>query len=158
MKSFAVDPYGRMSICVISQQEMYDIRQGSVREGWEKFLLAVRTRKRTRPTKCVQCRIQSLCGMCPANGELENGDKESPVAFLCEAAHLRALSLGLEVPAHGDCEFCSGGTEQDRLSRSAERIRSAEIDVENWTEPASLFPVLNQGGARTACGGCGAGH
>ena len=157
MKSFAVDPYGRMSICVISQQETYDIRQGSVREGWEKFLLAVRTRKRTRPTKCVQCRIQSLCGMCPANGELENGDKESPVAFLCEAAHLRALSLGLEVPPHGDCEFCSGGSEEERLRHSAERIRSAEIDVEEWTEPASLLPVLNQAGARTACGSCG-GH
>src|SRR5713101_4767742 len=132
MKSFAVDPYGRMSICVISQQETYDIRQGSVREGWEKFLLAVRTRKRTRPTKCVQCRIQSLCGMCPANGELENGDKESPVAFLCEAAHLRAMSLGLKVPAHGDCEFCCGGTEEERLLHSAERIRSAEINVEDW--------------------------
>jgi radical SAM protein with 4Fe4S-binding SPASM domain len=158
MKSFAIDPYGRMSICVISQQETYDIRQGSVREGWEKFLLAVRTRKRTRPTKCVQCRIQSLCGMCPANGELENGDKESPVAFLCEAAHLRAMSLGLKVPAHGDCKFCCGGTEEERLRHSAERIRSAEINVEDWMEPASLFPVLNQASARTACGGCGAGH
>jgi hypothetical protein len=96
--------------------------------------------------------------MCPANGELENGDKESPVAFLCETAHLRAVTLGLEVPAHGDCEFCSGGTEEERLRHSAERIRSAEIDVEGWTEPTSLFPVLNQAGTRTACGGCGAGH
>ncbi len=157
MQSFAIDPYGRMSICVISQQETYDIRQGSVREGWEKFLLAVRTRKRIRPTKCVQCRIQSLCGMCPANGELENGDKESPVAFLCETAHLRAVSLGLEVPAHGDCEFCSGAGKA-RVREAAMRIRSAETNVEDWTEPVSLFPVLNQSGLRTACGGCGAGH
>jgi radical SAM protein with 4Fe4S-binding SPASM domain len=159
MKSFAVDPYGRMSVCVISQRETYDIRQGSVREGWEKFLLAVRTHKRTRLTKCVQCRIQSLCGMCPANGELENGDKESPVAFLCEAAHLRALSLGLEVPAHGDCEFCRVGAEQGRIRDAAERIRSAETNVEDWSEPASLLPVLNQAGPRTACSNCGvAGH
>jgi len=146
-----------MSICVISQQETYDIRQGSVREGWEKFLLAVRTRKRTRPTKCVQCRIQSLCGMCPANGELENGDQESPVAFLCEAAHLRAVSLGLEVPAHGDCEFCEGEG-QERVRESAARIRSAEINVEDWTEPESPFAVLNQAAPRSACGSCGAGH
>jgi len=152
-----VDPYGRMSICVISQQETYDIRQGSVREGWEKFLLTVRTSKRTRPTKCTQCRIQSLCGMCPANGELENGDKESPVAFLCEAAHLRALSLGLEIPEHGDCEFCEGEG-QERIRESAVRIRSAEINVEDWMEPAPAFPVLNQGGLRSGCASCGAGH
>ena len=146
-----------MSICVISQQETYDLRQGSVREGWEKFLLAVRTMKRSRPTKCVECRIQSLCGMCPANGELENGDKESPVAFLCEAAHLRAFSLGLDVPPHGDCEFCHGAG-RERLLKSAERIRSAEIDVEAWVEPATPFSVLNQAVPRTACGGCGVAH
>ena len=155
MKAFAVDPYGRMSICVISQQETYDIRQGSVKEGWEKFLLAVRTRKRTRLTKCQQCRIQSLCGMCPANGELESGDKETPVAFLCEVAHLRAQSLGLEVPAHGECEFCAGGAEHDRVRAAAQRVRSAETDVEGWSEPESPFLVLNQAGPRTACSGCG---
>ena len=157
MKSFAVDPYGNMSICVISQQETYDLRQGSVREGWEKFLHGVRTKKRTRPTKCTDCRIQSLCGMCPANGELENGDKESPVAFLCEAAHLRAHTLGLEVPAHGDCEFCSGAG-LERVRESAARIQSAEINVEDWMEPVSFFPVLNQAAPRTACGSCGTGH
>jgi radical SAM protein with 4Fe4S-binding SPASM domain len=146
-----------MSVCVISQQETYDLRQGSMREGWEKFLLAVRTRKRARLTKCVQCRIQSLCGMCPANGELENGDKESPVAFLCEAAHLRARSLGLQIPAHGDCEFCNGGAEEERVRAAGERIRSSEIDVEAWQEPESPFQVLNQSGLRTACSSCGVG-
>jgi len=158
MKTFAVDPYGRMSVCVISQQDTYDLRLGSVREGWEKFLHAVRTRKRTRITKCVECRIQSVCGMCPANGELENGDKESPVSFLCEVAHLRALSLGLEVPAHGPCEFCHGGAEESRVRLAAARIRSAETSVDDWIEPDSPFPILNQTGPRTACSSCGVGH
>lgn len=157
MNSFAINPYGEMSVCVISQQKTYDIRQGSVKEGWEEFLLAVRTRKRTRTTKCQQCRIQALCGMCPANGELEAGDQETPVAFLCEVAHLRALSLGLEVPEHGDCEFCAGGAEQDRVRAAARRIGAAEIDVEGWTEPASPFAILNQATPRTTCSSCG-GH
>src|SRR5439155_16400097 len=73
VKSFAIDPYGHMSICVLSHQQTYDIRQGSVRDGWEQFLLAVRQQKRRRPfTKCVRCRLHSVCSMCPANGELEN--------------------------------------------------------------------------------------
>ncbi len=157
MNSFAIDPYGRMSVCVISQQETYDTRAGSVREGWEKFLLEVRTRKRTKLTKCVECRIQSLCGMCPANGELENGDKESPVEFLCEAAHLRAATLGLEVPAHGDCEFCSGEG-RERVRAAAARIQTQETNVDDWSEPISLLPVLKQAGARSGCGSCGVGH
>jgi radical SAM protein with 4Fe4S-binding SPASM domain len=157
MYSFAINPYGGMTICLISQQESYNVRQGNVREGWEKFLNAVRTRKRTRLTKCVQCRIQSLCGMCPANGELENGEKESPVPFLCEVAHLRALSLGLEVPAHAECEFCHGGAEEERVREAVARIQSGEISVDDWSEPEPVFPILNQT-RRTGCSSCGVGH
>ena len=39
---------------------------------------------------------------------MENGDKESPVEFLCHVAHLRAATIGAEIPAHGECEFCVG--------------------------------------------------
>ena len=76
VQSFAINPYGGMSICTLSQHDVYDLRTGSFREGWEQFLRRVRAKKITRPTKCVPCELKSLCGMCPANGELENGDPE----------------------------------------------------------------------------------
>ena len=53
VNSFAIDPYGQMSICVLSHQDTYDVRSGSVSEGWEQFLLRVRTRERRRITKCT---------------------------------------------------------------------------------------------------------
>ncbi len=157
VKSFAIDPYGHMSICVISHQETYDIRSGSVRQGWEQFLIKVRQRERTRPTKCDTCRIQAVCSMCPANGELENGDQESPVDFLCEVAHLRALALGFEIPEHGDCDFCAHGERGKELRESAARIASREIDPEEWTAARPLLPVLNNPVA-SSCGGCGSFH
>lgn len=154
LKSFAIDPYGRMSICVLSQQEGYDIRKGSVREGWDHFLLSVRQRERKQLTKCQSCRIRSVCSMCPANGELENGDPESPVDFLCEVAHLRAMALGFEVPEHGDCEFCRDGERRRALLESAERIASREIDPAEWTAPQPLLPVLNASTVVSGCSGC----
>ena len=157
VKSFAIDPYGHMSICVISHRETYDIRQGSVREGWEHFLLEVRHRERTRPTKCDACRIQSVCSSCPATGELETGDPESPVEFLCEVAHLRAMALGFEVPPHGDCEFCNDAASRAELKSSAERIASREMNPEEWFAPRPLLPVLNSAAA-SGCGGCGSFH
>jgi len=153
MKAFSINPYGEMGICVISTQETFDVRDAGVRAVWESSLLELRTRKRTKLTKCQQCRIQSLCGMCPANGEMENGDRESPVSFLCHVAHLRAAAIGIEVPAHGECEFCAGGSEYDALADSARRIISQEIDVENWTGPQQIFTILNN--ASITAGGCG---
>jgi radical SAM protein with 4Fe4S-binding SPASM domain len=156
--AFAINAYGEMGICVVSQQDTYDVREKGVRFVWEGALLQLRNRKRTRLTKCVRCRIQSLCGMCPANGELENGDKESPVAFLCHAAHLRAAVIGVEVPEHGDCEFCSGGIEHSAIIESAHRISTHEIDVESWAGPQQVLPILNNNSVITgSCGGCG-GH
>jgi len=157
INSFAVDPYGHMSICVLSHQDTYDIRSGSVQEGWEQFLLKVRGKKRERISKCVKCRIRSLCSMCPANGELENKDPESPVEFLCEVAHLRAMAFGFEVPAHGECEFCPGGSHHSSVRDAARRIVSKDINVSEWTSPQVLLPILNNRPAASygGCGGCG---
>jgi radical SAM protein with 4Fe4S-binding SPASM domain len=153
MNSFAINAHGEIGICVISQQDTFDIREAGVKRVWEESLLQLRKRKRTRVTKCIQCRIQSLCGMCPANGEMENGDKESPVDFLCHVAHLRAAVIGVDVPAHGDCEFCSNGSEHEAVAESARRIANREIDVESWVGPQQLLPILNS--TTVAAGGCG---
>jgi len=158
LKAFAIDPYGHMSICVISHQDTYDIRAGNVREGWDQFLLSVRQRQPWRISKCNDCKIKSVCGMCPANGELESGDPESPVEFLCEVAHLRAMALGFEVPEHGDCEFCHDAERRDALLESAKRISTREIDPGLWSASKSLLPVLNNPAAGAGCGGCGTFH
>ena len=156
MNSFAINAYGEIGICVISQQETFGIRGAGVRAVWEESLLQLRNRKRRTVTKCVECRIQSLCGMCPANGELENGDRESPVAFLCNVAHLRATAIGVEVPAHGACEFCVGGSEHEALMESARRIVNREVDVETWSGPHQILPILNAPGITVGgCGNCG---
>ncbi len=156
MNSFAINAYGQVGICVISQQETFGIRGASVKEVWGESLLQLRQRKRTQMTKCHQCRIQSLCGMCPANGELENGDRESPVDFLCHVAHLRAASLGVEIPAHGVCEFCGGGAQHEEMMASARRIANKEIRVEAWVGPQHLLPILNNPASVSGgCGSCG---
>jgi radical SAM protein with 4Fe4S-binding SPASM domain len=155
MSGFAINAYGEMGICVISQQETFSVREVGVRRVWEESLLRLRSRKRTRITKCVQCRIQSLCGMCPANGEMENGDQESPVEFLCHVAHLRAAAVGAEIPAHGECEFCVGGPQHDDMMESARRIAGGEIDVEGWMGAQQLLPILSNTAAVSGCGNCG---
>jgi radical SAM protein with 4Fe4S-binding SPASM domain len=144
-----------MSICVLSHQDEYDVRSGSVKDGWDHFLLEVRNRPRTRPTKCSTCRIRTVCSTCAAVSELENGNAETPVDFMCEVAHLRAVALGCEVPEHGDCEFCREGEQRQAMLEAAARIASHENNVAAWAAPQILLPVLNASAATSGCGGCG---
>ena len=103
--SFAIDPQGGLSLCVLSQVDKFNLRTGLLRDGWDGALRQVRARKIRTATKCTMCELKSsLCGMCPANGELENGDPEAPVDFLCRVAHLRAYAFDLPVAPHGRCE------------------------------------------------------
>ncbi len=150
----AIDPTGQMTICVISHQDGYNLRSGSFKQGWTGKLQEIRQTKRSSTTICTDCRLQSLCSMCPAMGELENGNPESPVEFICQVAHLRAYTLGLEVPAHGDCPCCSGGAHHRQLKDSAARLREDACHSENilpMVAANATLPVLQ------SRGGCGSG-
>ena len=156
IQSFAIDPYGKLSICVLSHFDRYDLRKGSFQDGWEGFLSEVRHKKRKRLTKCVACGLKEMCGMCPANGELENEDPEAPVDFLCHVAHLRAHAVGLKVPPHGDCEYCQGGENYEDLMRSLAALEggSAATELASMRSEKSLFlPILTEETASAGSGG-----
>ncbi len=161
VQSFAIDPSGKMSICVLSHFDTYDLRTGSFQEGWDGFLSQVRHKKRTRLTKCVACGLKEMCGMCPANGELENGDPEAPVDFLCHVAHLRAHAVGLQVPPHGDCEYCQDGANYEDLMQSLAAVEEGSAARELAfikNEQAFSLPILTEetvsGGSSCSGGGC----
>jgi radical SAM protein with 4Fe4S-binding SPASM domain len=158
INSFAIDPYGRLSICTMSQSDMFDLRGGSFREGWDEFLGKVRLgKKRSTLTKCVSCGLKSMCGMCPANGELENKDPEAPVEYLCHVAHLRAMTLGLEIPEHGACEYCAGGVVHDRVAQEAEALKSGVPRRAARSLPVAIQPAAATGCSSGGCNSCGGG-
>ena len=93
--------------------------------------------------------------MCPANGELENGDPESPVDFLCQVAHLRAYGLGYAVPhhdtGHTKCPNCEGGPNHTALLGAAARIDLQIAGTDLLLEGKSASPILNVLQSATGC-------
>jgi radical SAM protein with 4Fe4S-binding SPASM domain len=122
VNSFAIDPYGNLTICVLSHFDKFNLRDGSFAEGWDFLTNNIRAKSVTRPSKCTACGLKSVCGMCPANGELENGDPEAPVDFLCHTAHLRAAAFEIDMAPHGDCEYCNGGEREDLIRDEVARL------------------------------------
>lgn len=115
--AFTIDPYGMLRVCSLSADAGFDVRRGGFRAGWEEWMPCVRGAEISRRTKCTDCSLAPLCGMCPAQGMLAGGDGETPVDFLCRVAHLRARAFGIEVAPHGPCEYCG---EDAPLPRRAE--------------------------------------
>jgi radical SAM protein with 4Fe4S-binding SPASM domain len=122
LNSFAIDSYGMLRMCALSQTDAYELRSGNFQEGWESFLFSLRQKKQKKQTKCVACKIKSMCGMCPANAGLECMDVETPVDFLCHVAHLRAYAFGIPIPPHGDCEYCEGGSRYEEMMKTVDQL------------------------------------
>ena len=83
VSSFAIDPQGGTEHlrAVAAGQVQSANRVACARAGMSRCA-GVRARKITAPTKCTSCELKSsLCAMCPANGELENGDPENAGRF-----------------------------------------------------------------------------
>jgi radical SAM protein with 4Fe4S-binding SPASM domain len=150
VSSFSVDPEGKLSICVLSQQDMFDLRKGSFQEGWNEFLGKVRKKAITRHTKCTDCRIRDLCSTCAATAELEHGDAETPVDYFCEVAHMRAHAVGYPPPAHGECAFCAGGSEHARMVDEVATLKRGERVMRRPS-----LAVLADAPARSSCGSGG---
>jgi radical SAM protein with 4Fe4S-binding SPASM domain len=157
VNSFAIDPNGAMTICVLSHVDKYDLRKGSVRDGWEHFLRGVRARPATKITKCTRCPLGSLCGSCAATAELENGDPESAVDFLCRTAHLRAQVFGVDVHPHGDCEYCEGGIRRDWVLHATDDVlaRAGKELEEVMALPLPEGMEAAAGCGSGGCSGCG---
>ena len=150
VNSWSIDPYGDLSICVLSHVDRYNVVKGSFRDGWD-FLANVHRKPVTRPTKCTNCALRSLCGMCAANGELENGDPEAPVDWLCQTAHLRAMTFDVDIRPHGDCEYCPEGERHEIVRMTAEALRKGG-SIPLAAAAATALPPLP---AATTCGGGG---
>ena len=85
----------------MSRSRSYDMREGSFHEGWHEFLPQVRYQNAGDDYVCNRCELISLCGQCPGWAQLEHGDQQTKVEFLCRVAHLRAETLGASILGRG---------------------------------------------------------
>ncbi|MBN1349459.1 radical SAM protein [candidate division KSB1 bacterium] len=103
ISTFHVDPYGQLSVCEMARVPSYNLRQGTFHKGWCDFMPRVLVQKWTQQVPCQQCELISLCAQCPGFAQLENGNQEAPVEYVCQIAHLRAEALGLKVNSPDSC-------------------------------------------------------
>jgi radical SAM protein with 4Fe4S-binding SPASM domain len=92
---FHVDPYGQLSMCMMTRTQTFNLRNSSFNDGWRNYLPEVRYQTPVGEYACNQCKLLSLCGQCPGWANLEHGKSQSQVDYLCLVAQLRAKAFNL---------------------------------------------------------------
>lgn len=90
-RDFDVDPYGMLSFCgFIKDPAMrYDLRKGTFREAWERFIPSLAGKVRGGEdylNNCGSCEYREDCRWCPVYGYLEHGRYSAKVEYLCDVA------------------------------------------------------------------------
>ena len=130
-----VDAYGQYQLCMLLRHPdtVYDLRQGTLREGLTAFFPQVRASRATNPEylrRCARCFLKGLCEQCPAHAWSEHGTLDTPVEYLCQVAHAQAVYLGLLASGENAWDVEDGQARAERLyasymQRSQEHGRSA---------------------------------
>ncbi len=96
LQTFHIDPYGYLSVCMMSRVPNYDLRRCTFKEVWYSFIPSVLSKKWEQNVPCRSCDLISLCGQCPGLAQIEHGEPERPIDYLCQIAHLRAKKFRLK--------------------------------------------------------------
>lgn len=71
---FAVTPYGKMNLCVAFPIPQYDLRTGTVRDGWEVLKRTVDEATPNEHDECPTCDVRPYCRQGRSDAWLETGD------------------------------------------------------------------------------------
>ena len=87
--SLAITPYGEMNLCLEYHFPQYDLRKGSLSEGWRELVNYVKSAKPGENYQCKNCELQEFCQWCPAEGWLNKGDRNACISYFKELARIR---------------------------------------------------------------------
>lgn len=95
---FAVTPYGEMNLCVAFPTPKYDLRTGTVREGWAALKRTVDLAQPTARYECAACNVNRFCRQGRSDAWLETGDMSACLPHFKEWAQLEHRSHALLDP------------------------------------------------------------
>ncbi|MBN1893031.1 radical SAM protein [bacterium] len=100
LSQVAIDAYGFFQPCQVLRHPLAVVHSDSISLKDYLTICTVKIRKMKAAhshylNQCANCFLKALCSQCPAMSWMEHGDLDTPVKFLCDLAHVRAVQLGL---------------------------------------------------------------
>ena len=94
-----LDPYGNLHPCGLLESVSYDLRRGTVREGYREALPQLIATFPAPEGPCLACDIAAACRMCPARALLDGVSVTGPSPFYCDLGRLRIEAFAPQAEA-----------------------------------------------------------
>ncbi len=85
----AITPHGEMNLCISNPLPRYDLKAGTVEEGWKSLVRLVDSTRPTKAYECPHCPVKTHCTRGPGDSQLEMGDVNACVPQFKREAELR---------------------------------------------------------------------
>jgi radical SAM protein with 4Fe4S-binding SPASM domain len=95
---FAITPYGEMNLCTAFPIPRYDLRTGTVKEGWDMLKQTVDQAHPSHGYECPTCEVRTHCRLGRSDAWLETGDMSSCLPHYKEWAQLEYRTYALLDP------------------------------------------------------------
>lgn len=95
---FAITPYGEMNLCTAFPLPRYDLRTGTVKEGWDILKHTVDRAQPSQRYECPTCEVRPHCRQGRSDAWLETGDMSSCLPHYKEWAQLECRTYALLDP------------------------------------------------------------
>jgi radical SAM protein with 4Fe4S-binding SPASM domain len=95
---FAITPYGEMNLCTAFPIPRYDLRTGTVKEGWEILKQTVDQAHPSQRYECPTCEVRPHCRQGRSDAWLETRDMSSCLPHYKEWAQLEQRTYALLDP------------------------------------------------------------
>ncbi len=149
--------WGDRNLRNLAAGDLYCARGRSAGECGKESLLELRTRKRTREYKVHSMPYPVSVRYVPS--ERRDGKwrpRESGRVLMSGGSSSCCEHWCPRFPPMGSASSAPAAVKHDAMIESARRIASKEIDVESWSVPQQILPILNNLGISAGgCGNCG---
>jgi len=82
------------SECLLLESLKYDLKTGSIQEGWHRAVPDMLKNLPWKPGPCQTCEVANICGQCVGFALLEGCPPTGPVPYKCRLASARIKAYG----------------------------------------------------------------
>jgi radical SAM protein with 4Fe4S-binding SPASM domain len=91
---FHVDPAGTLLPCLMVTSHGFDLHHGSFLAGWREVIPPFLEQEIAPGYECHRCEKRFICGVCPAQSQMETGNAYGKPEYQCRLGEARCRALG----------------------------------------------------------------